>query len=53
MSHRLKPRLATALFRHYLRAGITIGPTNFGSPTPRTRPEAAPTPTHRVGRHHH
>ncbi|WP_258198751.1 hypothetical protein [Streptomyces sp. A244] len=53
ISNRLKPRLATALFRRYLRAFIPSGP-DHASPLAGARPEAALAETQRVGhRHHH
>ncbi|WP_338484020.1 hypothetical protein VM636_07220 [Streptomyces sp. SCSIO 75703] len=52
ISHRLKPRLATALFRRYLRACITAGPDR-ASPLAGARPDAVPTEAQRVGQRHH
>ncbi|MEV5449461.1 hypothetical protein [Streptomyces sp. NPDC052535] len=52
ISNRLKPRLATALFRRYLRACIPTGP-DHASPLAGARPEAALTETQRVGQRHH
>ncbi|WP_406111766.1 hypothetical protein OG698_37655 [Streptomyces sp. NBC_01003] len=53
ISNRLKPRLATALFRRYLRACIPTGPDR-ASPLADARPEAVLAETQRVGnRHHH
>ncbi|MFD3580873.1 hypothetical protein [Streptomyces sp. NPDC058683] len=48
ISQRLKPRLATALFRHYLRACIPTGP-NLASPLACARPEAVLAETQRAG----
>lgn len=52
ISHRLKPRLATALFRRYLRACITAGPDR-ASPLAGAHPDAVPTEAQRVGQRHH
>ncbi|GLW47570.1 hypothetical protein Stsp02_32320 [Streptomyces sp. NBRC 14336] len=53
ISHRLKPRLATALFRRYLRACIPTGPDR-ATPLAGARPEGVLAETQRVGhRHHH
>lgn len=52
ISHRLKPRLATALFRRYLRACTTAGPDR-AAPLAGARPEAVPTEAQRVGQRHH
>ncbi|MCT7351749.1 hypothetical protein N4P33_06125, partial [Streptomyces sp. 15-116A] len=52
ISHRLKPRLATALFRRYLRACITAGPDR-ASPLAGARPDAVPTEAQRIGQRHH
>ncbi|CAL9368614.1 hypothetical protein SUDANB151_00801 [Streptomyces sp. enrichment culture] len=52
ISHRLKPRLATALFRRYLRACIPTGPDR-AVPLAGARPEAILTETQRVGQRHH
>jgi len=53
ISNRLKPRLATALFRRYLRACIPTGPDRT-SPLAGARPEAVLAETQRVGhRYHH
>jgi hypothetical protein len=51
MSHRLKPRLATALFRRYLRACIPAGPDR-ASPLAGARPEAVLVKAQRVGHRH-
>ncbi|MER6331127.1 hypothetical protein ABT298_17730, partial [Streptomyces sp. NPDC001034] len=48
ISHRLKPRLATALFRRYLRACIPTGPDR-ATPLAGARPEGVLTETQRVG----
>ncbi|MFG3384033.1 hypothetical protein [Streptomyces sp. NPDC047999] len=49
----LKPRLATALLRRYLRACIPVGPDHV-PPLAGVRPEAVLATTRRVGhRHHH
>nr|WP_251692173.1 hypothetical protein [Streptomyces sp. CHD11] len=48
ISHRLKPRLATALFRRYLRACIPTGP-DHAAPLAGARPEAVLIETQRVG----
>jgi hypothetical protein len=45
-------RLATALFRRYLRARIPIGP-NRTTPLAGARPKAALAETQRTGHHHH
>ncbi|MFE6656678.1 hypothetical protein ACFVLG_31970, partial [Streptomyces rochei] len=52
ISDRLKPRLATALFRRYLRACITASPDR-ASPLAGARPQAVPTEAQRVGQRHH
>ncbi|WP_121740440.1 hypothetical protein [Streptomyces sp. E1N211] len=52
ISHRLKPRLATALFRRYLCACIPTGPDRT-APLAGARPEAVLTETQRVGQRHH
>ncbi|MEU4173762.1 hypothetical protein [Streptomyces sp. NPDC026589] len=52
ISNRLKPRLATALFRRYLRACIPTGPDRT-SPLAGARPEGALAETQRVGQRHH
>ncbi|MCX4531064.1 hypothetical protein [Streptomyces sp. NBC_01669] len=52
ISHRLTPRLATALFRRYLRACIPTGPDRT-SPLAGARPEAVLAETQRVGQRHH
>ncbi|MDX2624884.1 hypothetical protein PV356_36375, partial [Streptomyces sp. WI03-5b] len=52
ISHRLKPRLATALFRRYLRACILAG-SDRASPLAGARPEAVLAETQRVGQRHH
>ncbi|CAM5570280.1 hypothetical protein [Streptomyces aurantiogriseus] len=53
MSRRFKPRLATALFRHYLRACIATGPDR-SAPLSGARPESALDEAQRIGhRHHH
>ncbi|WP_139062994.1 hypothetical protein [Streptomyces griseoaurantiacus] len=52
ISNRLKPRLATALFRRYLRACIPSGPDHT-SPLAGARPEAVLTEAQRVGQRHH
>ncbi|SBT91847.1 hypothetical protein GA0115233_103634 [Streptomyces sp. DI166] len=52
ISNRLKPRLATALFRRYLRACIPTGPDHT-SPLTGARPEAVLTESQRVGQRHH
>ncbi|MFE3645886.1 hypothetical protein ACFXOM_33765 [Streptomyces sp. NPDC059169] len=53
ISRRLKPSLATALFRRYLRACIATGPDRV-SPLAGTRPEAVLSEARRIGhRHHH
>ncbi|MET8590418.1 hypothetical protein [Streptomyces sp. NPDC005078] len=46
------PRLATALFRRYLRACIPTGPDR-ASPLAGARPEAVLAETQRVGQRHH
>ncbi|MCL7369627.1 hypothetical protein, partial [Streptomyces ardesiacus] len=51
ISHRLKPRLATNLFRRYLRACITAGPDRASSLTS-ARPESVLNETQPVGQHH-
>ncbi|MET8577338.1 hypothetical protein [Streptomyces sp. NPDC005012] len=52
MSARLKPRLALAVFRRYLRRCVLIAPTDATSPTdPRARSELRPAP--RIGLPHH
>ncbi|WP_177198728.1 hypothetical protein [Streptomyces colonosanans] len=51
MSRHLTPRLATALFRRYLRACIPTGPDRT-SPLAGARPETALTEARRT-RHHH
>ncbi|MET9955448.1 hypothetical protein ABZ135_28430 [Streptomyces sp. NPDC006339] len=48
----LKPRLATALFRRYLRACIPTGP-NQVSPLAGARPEGGLAETQRVHHQHH
>ncbi|MFJ2021556.1 hypothetical protein [Streptomyces nodosus] len=52
ISNRLKPRLATALFRRYLRSAIPTG-LDHNSLLAGARPEAALAETQRVGQHHH
>ncbi|MFG3038084.1 hypothetical protein ACGFYZ_14355 [Streptomyces sp. NPDC048330] len=54
VSRRLKPRLATALFRRYLRACIPTG-TARTSPIPLAgaRPEAVLDESRRIGHGHH
>ncbi|WAX77078.1 hypothetical protein [Streptomyces sp. KMM 9044] len=52
ISHRRKPRLATALFRRYLRACIPTGP-DHAAPLAGARPEAVLTETQHVGQRHH
>ncbi|WP_245726834.1 hypothetical protein [Streptomyces longwoodensis] len=52
ISDRLKPRLATALFRRYLRACIPADPDR-ASPLAGARPEAVLAETQRVGQRHH
>lgn len=52
ISHRLRPRLATALFRRYLRACIPTGPDR-ASPLADIRPESGLAETQRVGQRHH
>ncbi|WP_189696582.1 hypothetical protein, partial [Streptomyces chromofuscus] len=53
ISRHLKPRLATALFRRYLRACIPTGPDRT-VPLAGTRPGAALDEAPRIGnRHHH
>ncbi|NUS83888.1 MAG: hypothetical protein HOY75_14365, partial [Streptomyces sp.] len=53
ISHRLSPRLATALFRRYLRACIATGPDRT-SLLAGAHPESVLAETQRVGhRHHH
>ncbi|MCC9705974.1 hypothetical protein E4N62_12345 [Streptomyces sp. MNU76] len=53
ISNRLQPRLATALFRRYLRACIPTGPDRI-TLLAGARPEAVLAETQRVGhRHHH
>ncbi|MFD4954065.1 hypothetical protein [Streptomyces sp. NPDC058451] len=53
ISNRLKPRLATALFRHYLRSAIPTGPDR-ASPLTGAHPEADLAETQRAdARHHH
>ncbi|MFG2924217.1 hypothetical protein ACGFYA_22270 [Streptomyces sp. NPDC048305] len=53
ISKQIKPRLATALFRRYLRACLPTGPDR-PSPLAGARPESALAETQRVGhRHHH
>lgn len=52
ISHRLKPRLATALFRRYLRACIPTSPDR-AAPLAGARPEDVLTETQRVGQRHH
>ncbi|GAB2719633.1 hypothetical protein GCM10027072_11010 [Streptomyces bullii] len=52
ISNRLKPRLATALFRRYLRACIPTGPDHT-SPLTGARPEGVLTESQRVGQRHH
>ncbi|WP_406436068.1 hypothetical protein OHB00_18890 [Streptomyces sp. NBC_00631] len=53
ISNRLQPRLATALFRRYLRACIPTGPDRT-TLLAGARPEAVLAETQRVGhRHHH
>ncbi|MBC2901156.1 hypothetical protein [Streptomyces cupreus] len=53
MSRRLTPRLATALFRRYLRACIPTGPHRIVPPTG-AHPEASLDEARRIGhRHHH
>ncbi|MFJ8248489.1 hypothetical protein [Streptomyces sp. NPDC094466] len=51
VNSRLKPRLATALFRRYLRACIPTGPDS-GSPLAGARPEAVLAESQRVGQRH-
>ncbi|MEV3851293.1 hypothetical protein AB0J30_31470, partial [Streptomyces microflavus] len=48
INSQLKPRLATALFRRYLRACIPTGPDS-GSPLAGARPEAVLAESQRVG----
>ncbi|WP_222943201.1 hypothetical protein, partial [Streptomyces parvus] len=50
INSRLTPRLATALFRRYLRACIPTGPDS-GSPLAGARPEAVLAESQRVGQH--
>ncbi|MFD7137026.1 hypothetical protein [Streptomyces sp. NPDC059894] len=52
ISNRLKPRLATALFRHYLRACIPTRPDR-PSPLAGARPEAVLAETQDLGQRHH
>ncbi|MFI8880293.1 hypothetical protein [Streptomyces sp. NPDC055243] len=52
ISNRLTPRLATALFRRYLRACIPSGPDRT-SPLAGARPEAVLAERQRMGHHHH
>ncbi|MFE2521990.1 hypothetical protein ACFXG9_43355, partial [Streptomyces mirabilis] len=52
ISNRLKPRLAAALFRRYLRACIPTGPDR-PSPLAGARPEAVLAETQRFGQRHH
>ncbi|MEV5843636.1 hypothetical protein AB0M32_16910 [Streptomyces sp. NPDC051985] len=51
ISTRLKPRLATALFRRYLRTCIPTGPDRT-SPPAGSRPETVLAKTQRLGQHH-
>ncbi|WP_432012626.1 hypothetical protein [Streptomyces cucumeris] len=51
ISHRLKPRLATAVFRRYLRACITPCP-DHASPPNGVGPQAVLAETQRFGHHH-
>ncbi|MFJ6709059.1 MULTISPECIES: hypothetical protein [unclassified Streptomyces] len=51
ISNRLKPRLATALFRHYLRACIPASPDRT-SPLAGGSPEPVVAETQRLGQHH-
>ncbi|MFE3381504.1 hypothetical protein [Streptomyces anulatus] len=52
ISSLLKPRLATALFRRYLRACIPTDP-DHASPLAGGRPEAALAEAQRTGQRHH
>lgn len=52
ISNLLKPRLATALFRRYLRACIPNGP-DHASPLAGAHPEAVLTETQRVRQRQH
>ncbi|MFF1280669.1 hypothetical protein ACFVY4_07795 [Streptomyces sp. NPDC058299] len=52
ISNRLKPRLATALFRRYLRACIPTDPDHT-SLLAGARPEAVLAEAQRVGQRHH
>ncbi|MFK0156535.1 hypothetical protein ACIQVL_22670 [Streptomyces sp. NPDC090499] len=51
ISNRLNTRLATALFRRYLRSCIPTGP-NCTSPLADGRPEAVLAETQRLGQRH-
>ncbi|MFF1420042.1 hypothetical protein [Streptomyces sp. NPDC058280] len=52
ITDRLKPRLATALFRRYLRACIPAGPDRASPPTG-AGPEGVLAETKRIGHRHH
>ncbi|MEV2258464.1 hypothetical protein AB0J13_07360 [Streptomyces anulatus] len=52
ISSLIKPRLATALFRRYLRACIPTGPDRT-SPLAGARPEAVLAEAQRLGQRHH
>ncbi|MFE6166028.1 hypothetical protein ACFQ7F_44835, partial [Streptomyces sp. NPDC056486] len=52
ISHRLTPRLATALFRRYLRACTPTGPDRT-SPPAGARPKAVLAESQRMGHRHH